>query len=72
MNNLLDLFTDYTTMLWGVKSSNDLLMQPGPLGNVHFELLLQKSTSKFTSDKGWAFPRRVYFNGDNCMLRLIL
>ncbi|OIT31692.1 PREDICTED: protein COBRA-like [Nicotiana attenuata] len=57
-----------TAMFWGVKSDDDLLMQPGPLGNVQFELLLRKDTSNFTSDKGWAFPNRVYFNGDNCAM----
>ncbi|XP_049373452.1 COBRA-like protein 3 [Solanum verrucosum] len=57
-----------TAMLWGVKSSNDLLVQPGPSGNVQFELLLRKDTSNLTLDKGWAFPRRVYFNGDNCIM----
>ncbi|CAN4089781.1 unnamed protein product [Withania somnifera] len=44
-----------TAMLWGVKFSNDLLKQPGPSGNVEFELLLSKDTSNFTLDKGWAF-----------------
>ncbi|KAF6140092.1 hypothetical protein GIB67_001833 [Kingdonia uniflora] len=57
-----------TAMLWGVKFYNDLLMQNGPLGNVQSELLLRKDTDTFTFDKGWAFPRRIYFNGDNCVM----
>ncbi|XP_043715623.1 COBRA-like protein 1 isoform X1 [Telopea speciosissima] len=57
-----------TAMLWGVKFYNDLLMQAGPLGNVQSELLFQKDPSTFTFDKGWAFPRRIYFNGDNCVM----
>ncbi|KAK4733616.1 hypothetical protein R3W88_007877 [Solanum pinnatisectum] len=57
-----------TAMLWGVKSSNDLLVQPGPSGTVQFELLLRKGTSNLTLDKGWAFPRRVYFDGDDCIM----
>ncbi|CAA7393403.1 unnamed protein product [Spirodela intermedia] len=57
-----------TAMLWGVKFYNDLLMQAGPLGNVQSELLLRKDASTFTFGKGWAFPRRVYFNGDNCVM----
>ncbi|CAA6657350.1 unnamed protein product [Spirodela intermedia] len=57
-----------TAMLWGVKFYNDLLMQAGPLGNVQSELLLRKDASTFTFEKGWAFPRRVYFNGDNCVM----
>lgn len=55
-------------MLWGVKFYNDLLVQAGPLGNVQSELLFQKDKSTFTFEKGWAFPRRIYFNGDNCVM----
>jgi hypothetical protein len=61
------LLTDDTAMLWGVKFYNDLLMQAGPIGNVQSELLFRKD-SNFTFDKGWAFPRRIYFNGDNCVM----
>ncbi|KAM7506873.1 hypothetical protein LguiA_017326 [Lonicera macranthoides] len=57
-----------TALLYGVKYYNDLLMQAGPLGNVQSELLFRKDKSTFTFEKGWAFPRRVYFNGDNCVM----
>ncbi|KAM7516689.1 hypothetical protein LguiA_006272 [Lonicera macranthoides] len=57
-----------TGMLWGVKFYNDLLMQAGSLGNVQSELLFRKDKSTFTFEKGWAFPRRIYFNGDNCVM----
>ncbi|XP_010257981.1 PREDICTED: protein COBRA-like isoform X2 [Nelumbo nucifera] len=57
-----------TAMLWGVKFYNDLLMEAGPLGNVQSELLFRKDKSTFTFEKGWAFPRRIYFNGDNCVM----
>ncbi|XP_010528423.1 PREDICTED: COBRA-like protein 2 [Tarenaya hassleriana] len=57
-----------TAMLWGIKFYNDLLSQAGPLGNVQSELLFRKNPSTFTFEKGWAFPRRVYFNGDNCVM----
>ncbi|XP_074272221.1 COBRA-like protein 1 [Silene latifolia] len=57
-----------TAMLWGVKFYNDLLMQAGPYGNVQSELLFRKDMSTFTFEKGWAFPRRIYFNGDNCVM----
>lgn len=60
--------TDDTAMLWGVKYYNDLLMQAGPLGNAQSEFLFQKDKSSFTFEKGWAFPRRIYFNGDNCVM----
>ncbi|XP_039141082.1 COBRA-like protein 1 isoform X2 [Dioscorea cayenensis subsp. rotundata] len=57
-----------TAMLWGIKYYNDLLIEAGPYGNVQSELLFKKDLSTFTFDKGWAFPRRVYFNGDNCVM----
>ncbi|CAI0449212.1 unnamed protein product [Linum tenue] len=62
-----DGFND-TAMLWGVKFYNDFLSQAGPLGNVQSELLFRKDQSTFTFEKGWAFPRRIYFNGDNCVM----
>jgi len=60
-------FSDDTSMLWGIKFYNDFLSSAGPLGNVQSEILLRKDKSTFTFDKGWAFPRRIYFNGDNCL-----
>lgn len=60
--------TDDTAMLWGVKFYNDFLSTAGPLGNVQSELLFRKDASTFTFEKGWAFPRRIYFNGDNCVM----
>lgn len=57
-----------TAMLWGVQFYNDFLMQAGPYGNVQSELLFGKDPSTFTFEKGWAFPRRIYFNGDNCVM----
>lgn len=55
-------------MLWGIEFYNDLLMEDGPSGNVQSELLFGKDASTFTFEKGWAFPRRIYFNGDNCVM----
>jgi len=57
---------DDTGMFYGMKFYNDLLMEAGPLGNVQSELLLQKNKDTFTLKNGWAFPRKVYFNGDEC------
>ena len=51
-----------------MKYYNDLLMEAGPLGNVQSEVLLRKDKDTFTFKQGWAFPRKVYFNGDECML----
>ncbi|KAJ1697570.1 hypothetical protein LUZ63_006082 [Rhynchospora breviuscula] len=57
-----------TAMLWGVKYYNDLLMAAGPDGNVQSEILFRKDPDTFTFSKGWALPRKVYFNGDNCVM----
>lgn len=57
-----------TAMLWGIKFYNDFLNEAGPSGNVQSELLFRKDKSTFTFEKGWAFPRRIYFNGDNCVM----
>ena len=55
-------------MFYGIKFYNDLLMEAGPEGNVQSELILKKDVNTFTLKQGWAFPRRVYFNGDECMM----
>lgn len=55
-------------MFYGLKYYNDLLMEAGPEGNVQSEILLQKDLNTFTFKKGWAFPRKVYFNGDECKM----
>ncbi|XP_015581980.1 COBRA-like protein 4 [Ricinus communis] len=57
-----------TGLFCGMKYYNDVLMEAGPLGNVQSEILLQKDQNTFTFKQGWAFPRKVYFNGDECML----
>lgn len=64
----VSLSSDDTAMLWGIKFYNDLLMEAGPYGNVQSELLFRKDANTFTFDKGWAYPRRIYFNGDNCVM----
>ncbi|CAL9074250.1 unnamed protein product [Musa acuminata var. zebrina] len=61
-------FINDTGMFYGMKYYNDLLMEAGAYGNVQSELLLRKDVSTFTFKKGWAFPRKVYFNGDECMM----
>ncbi|QHN83375.1 COBRA-like protein [Arachis hypogaea] len=57
-----------TGMFYGLKYYNDLLMENGPKGNVQSEILMKKDKNTFTLKHGWAFPRRVYFNGEECML----
>lgn len=67
-NNLAYAHADDTGMFYGMKFYNDLLMEAGPFGNVQSEVLLRKDKDTFTLKQGWAFPRKVYFNGDECML----
>ena len=64
----MNLFADDTGMFYGMKYYNDLLMEAGAFGNVQSEVLLQKDQDSFMLKKGWGFPRKVYFNGDECML----
>ncbi|CAL5083959.1 unnamed protein product [Urochloa decumbens] len=61
-------FADDTAMFYGLKYFNDHLMQAGPYGNVQSEVLMRKDASTFTFRQGWAFPRKVYFNGDECRM----
>ncbi|XP_021286712.1 COBRA-like protein 4 [Herrania umbratica] len=60
--------TNDTGMFYGLKYYNDILMESGPDGNVQSELILQKDMNAFTFKQGWAFPRKIYFNGDECMM----
>nr|AFK41846.1 unknown [Lotus japonicus] len=57
-----------TGMFFGMKYFNDLLMEAGPSGNVQSEVLLQKDMDTFTLKQGWAFPRKICFNGEECMM----
>ncbi|CAA2989815.1 COBRA 4, partial [Olea europaea subsp. europaea] len=80
LNNVTQVFSfDYkplapyasindTGMFYGMKFYNDLLMEAGPSGNVQSEVLMQKDKNTFSLKQGWAFPRKVYFNGEECML----
>ncbi|KAM1411148.1 hypothetical protein COP1_023874 [Malus domestica] len=55
-----------TGMFYGMKFFNDRLVQAREFGFVQSEMLLQKDKNTFTLREGWAFPRKVYFNGDEC------
>jgi hypothetical protein len=63
----ISLLADDTAVFWGIKYFNDMLMQAGPSGNVQSDLLFSKGKD-FRFSNGWAFPHRVYFNGDDCVL----
>lgn len=68
LTSYYSVVADDTGMMWGIKYYNDLLMTADRNGNVQSELLFRKDPETFTFQKGWAFPRRVYFNGENCVM----
>lgn len=55
-------------MFWGIKYYNDLLLTTGKNGVVQTEMLLHKNTGTFTFREGWTFPRKISFNGDECVM----
>ncbi|XVE93262.1 hypothetical protein REPUB_Repub01dG0175300 [Reevesia pubescens] len=57
-----------TGMFWGIQYYNDMLLQEGKSGNVQTEMLLRKDQGMFTFREGWGFPRRILFNGDECVM----
>ncbi|GAY61147.1 COBRA-like protein 6 [Citrus sinensis] len=59
-----------TGMFWGIEFYNDMLLQAGESGNVQTEMLLHKDSGIFTFREGWGFPRRILFNGDECVMPL--
>ncbi|EFJ06815.1 hypothetical protein SELMODRAFT_134793 [Selaginella moellendorffii] len=61
-------FADDTNMFWGIRSYNDMLLEAGENGVVQSEMLFQKDPSLFSLSKGWAFPHKVLFNGEECVL----
>ena len=62
---------DDTGMFYGVeKLENDLLLEAGSNGSVYSEMILRKDERMFTLNNGWAFPRKLYFNGDECIMPL--
>ncbi|KAI3943014.1 hypothetical protein MKX01_024937 [Papaver californicum] len=65
----LQLFpTNDTGMFWGIPFYNDMLIQSAvEAGNVQTEILLKKDPG-FTFGGGFAFPRKISFNGDVCVM----
>uniref|UniRef100_A0A0D9W7P5 COBRA-like protein n=1 Tax=Leersia perrieri TaxID=77586 RepID=A0A0D9W7P5_9ORYZ len=54
-----------TGIFWGIQYYNEMLLQDG---NVQTEMILKKDKGHFTFSGGWAFPRRVYFDGHECVM----
>ncbi|XP_060204922.1 COBRA-like protein 4 [Lycium barbarum] len=63
-----NLSNNDTALFYGRKPYTDVLMQAGPNGNVHSDLTPNKDGKKLDQKKGWAFPQRVYFNGNPCVM----
>jgi hypothetical protein len=62
---------DETTIFWGLEYYNKELLQTihdDLPGSVTTDLLIEKDLKSFTLRNGWAFPRRIYFNGHNCKM----
>uniref|UniRef100_A0A7N0RFR2 COBRA-like protein n=1 Tax=Kalanchoe fedtschenkoi TaxID=63787 RepID=A0A7N0RFR2_KALFE len=57
-----------TGMFYGLKYYNDMLLQSGANGSVQTEMLLHKDPGVFSFEDGWAFPRKVSFNGLDCVM----
>ncbi|XP_073119730.1 COBRA-like protein 6 [Henckelia pumila] len=60
--------TNDTGMFYGIEHYNDILLQAGEKGYVQTEMLLYKDPKDFTFREGWAFPRKISFNGQDCVL----
>ncbi|GMH24371.1 hypothetical protein Nepgr_026214 [Nepenthes gracilis] len=65
--NISGPFND-TGLFWGIQKYNDMLLQMGENGFVQTELILHKDLGQFTFNSGWAFPRRIYFDGQECVM----
>ncbi|MED6132274.1 hypothetical protein PIB30_017541 [Stylosanthes scabra] len=65
-------FQDGVTLFWGIDYYNNELVHSDKYqqGFVSTEILLEKDRKSFTLSNGWAFPRRIYFNGENCEMPL--
>ncbi|KAK7302348.1 hypothetical protein RJT34_13235 [Clitoria ternatea] len=55
-------------MFWGLQYYNDMLLAHGDNGNVQTEVLLRKDAGEFSFKDGWTFPRKISFNGDECVM----
>ncbi|KAL6494495.1 hypothetical protein OROGR_031295 [Orobanche gracilis] len=62
--------TNDTGIFYGIQHYNDVLLESGENGNVQTEMLLHKDPGIFTFREGWAFPRKISFNGEECVMPL--
>ncbi|GFY89900.1 COBRA-like extracellular glycosyl-phosphatidyl inositol-anchored protein family [Actinidia rufa] len=64
----MEVFADEVALFWGLHfyKSELLNVDEKQLGSLTSEILLEKDSKSFTLSNGWAFPRRIYFSGENC------
>ncbi|KAI4318330.1 hypothetical protein MLD38_032054 [Melastoma candidum] len=63
---------DKIALFWGIDYYNEKLLQAmkEQLGSVTTDVILEKDLNSFTLKNGWAFPRKIYFNGEDCHMPL--
>ncbi|KAG9443017.1 hypothetical protein H6P81_018871 [Aristolochia fimbriata] len=66
------ILEDEVALFWGIQYYNDVLLNAmdNDPGSVTTEIILSKDIDSFTLRSGWAYPRRIYFNGENCQMPL--
>ena len=66
------ILAEKVALFWGISYYNEELLQAGEnqVGSVTTQILLEKDSESFTLSNGWALPRRIYFNGENCEMPL--
>ncbi|KAG1359242.1 putative COBRA-like protein 1 [Cocos nucifera] len=69
-NNMSFNNADEAAIFWGLEYHNKELLQAGDgePGSVTTEMVMHKDPGSFTLRNGWAFPRKVYFNGEICAM----
>ncbi|KAG6433817.1 hypothetical protein SASPL_105434 [Salvia splendens] len=67
LNTFFIEFSDDSGVFYGIQYYNDRLVQLGKNGNVQTEILMHKDTG-FTFKEGWGFPRKISFNGQDCVM----
>ncbi|KAI9180185.1 hypothetical protein LWI28_002109 [Acer negundo] len=65
-------FAEEFALFWGISYFNEELLQADEdqEGSVTTDILLEKDLESFTFRNGWGFPRRIYFNGEDCEMPL--
>lgn len=70
--NVGNVIADDVALFWGLENYNSdvLTADDTQVGSVTTDIILEKDLKIFTLDNGWALPRKVYINGENCEMAL--